>query len=290
MKKLKSISIFFLILSLFSCKENEKEKEFDSIFDKVIVYDYGRSIIGITYDIPLKFFFGGNEIASFRLYSMDKNLANGVYKYSDVKVIDYIPFNNYGSCSDKTFFKDKCKWGNNIITGGSVTVDKQEDKYTFIIDVTDNKGEQHYGKFSGKIKKEDWYEKSKTGGLFDIGLIWDSALQPNDGTYAFALQYNSGDANNEIQINARLITNNPTDATGIYQFENDGHCIYTNYPYEGSTAKMSQFIKFTGTIIVTRVNEPWKYKVDIDVVSEKGVAIKGSFDGCDMSLYGNWFE
>ncbi|MDR1544166.1 MAG: hypothetical protein LBS50_07160 [Prevotellaceae bacterium] len=277
--------VLLIVLSLFSCKE-----DIDITFDKAIIYNYGHSEIGITYDIPVKFFVKNKEIAYFRLYSMDENLANGIYNYSDVDVVNYIPFGYRANCSDKTFFKDRCKWNNNTITRGSVTVEKQNDKYTFIVNITDNKGVQHRGKFSGKVKKEDWYEKSKTGGLFNCADIWESYRQPNDGTFEFALQMNSGDTNNEIQLNATFIVNNPTDATGVYEFYNDVWCQYTNYPVQGSTARPNEFIQASGTIIITRVNEGWKYKVDVDVVSEKGVVIKGSFDGCDMRLWGNFFE
>jgi len=200
MKKTVIFSIFvFLIVLFVSCC---REREFDGTFDKVIIYEYGYSYMGLTYEIPVKFYADNKEIASFYLFSFDKYLESGVYNYTDSIVGTWHSFPD-SRYSNKTFFKGRCKWGNNIIKGGTVTVDRQDENYTFIVDIVDNKGEQHYGKFSGKVEKEDWYIKSEIGGIFCVAAFWETwgQGQPTDENYiGVNMQMDAGDIYNELKV------------------------------------------------------------------------------------------
>jgi len=97
-KIMKNIIIFtFVLFTLLSCKKE------DNI--RVIIYNYGRSPIGTTYDIPVKFIINDNEEALFHLYSYDQNLAEGIYQYNDKNIDDCTMWGPY-NCTDKTFFKN----------------------------------------------------------------------------------------------------------------------------------------------------------------------------------------
>jgi len=241
------------------------------MFDSVVIYNYGYSQLGLTYDVPVKFFFKNKEIAIFHLYSFCDNLESGTYTYLGKPAVSKgVPFFDYG-CSNKTFFKGECKWGDNIITGGTVTVDRQGDKYTLIVDVTDSKGEQHYGKFDGKVKKEDWYKKS-TLGLFNGVGIWESSMQV-EGYKVTAIQIDAGDTKNNLTISLSIIKpENNNGITGVHQvyynanrayaIENGlevcaNSCGYKNYPVEESLPYGVPSVQLqSGTITITRVNKP----------------------------------
>jgi len=291
---------FYLIILTSVCLFSCKPQRFNEIFDSVIIYDYGRSPIGTTYDVPVKFFFNNKEIATFHLYSFYSDLESGVYNYNDVKrSTNGIAFEKFG-CSNKTFFKGECKWGDNIITGGTVTVDKQGDKYTFIVDVVDNKGEQHYGKFNGKVKKEDWYKKSQTG-LFAAVTIGESLTQV-EGYKITVVQLDAGDTKNNLTVSISIIKpENNNGITGVHQVYYNAHiayaidnglevcnnwCSYKNYPVEDNLPYGVNFMELnTGTITVMRVNKPWKYEIDVDVVAANGYEIKGSYTGVTTNFF-----
>ena len=274
---------FYLIIVIFVCLYSCKSQIFDETFGSVIIYYYGHSGAGVTYDVPVKFFFNKKEIATFHLYSRSLDLESGVYNYSNELVGTQLSFIEVIG-ENKTFFKGDCKWGDNVITSGTVTVDRQGDKYTFIVDVTDNKGEHHYGKFSGKVKKEDWYTKS-TLGLFNGTTIWESEIQVGDDYKATAIQLDAGyyayTGAITLSVGFRIIRpKNDKVFEGVYRIGEsnmDGEwCSYKNYP-EGKTHSIIELT--TGTITITKVNEPWRYKIDVDAVAKNGYEIKGSFTG-----------
>jgi len=273
---------------------------FDGVFDNVVIYDYGHSQLGVTYDVPVKFFFNNEEMATFHLYSFYADLESGIYNCSDVMAqAMQIPFGETFKGVNKTFFKGDCKWGNNIITDGSVTVEKSGDKYTFIVDVTDNKGEHHYGKFNGKIKKENWHTKS-TLGLFNTVGISESLIQIEGYIVSF-IQLDAGYLikNDTETISVKLTVGldiikpeNNNGITGVHHvYEHAGreyaiangfdvcgnYCSYKDYPIKDNLPYGVQFMQLqSGTITITRVNEPYKYRVDVDVVAANGYKIKGS--------------
>jgi len=294
----------YLILLMFVCLYSCKEQKFEEEFDSVVIYDYGNSQLGVTYDVPVKFFFNGKEIATFHLYSFSPNLESGIYICSDETAAAYqVAFSPEFKGVNKTFFKGDCKWENNIITGGSVTVDKQGDNYTFIVDVVDNTGKQHYGKYSGKVQKEDWYVKSEIGGIFcSVGFV-EGYFQPIDINYiGVRMQMDAGDIYNRLSVSLGFLlhiedsditrvyhinpnpTGNPNNATdGVYS----NFCIYKNYPAEGDNSGAFGINLTSGTITISRVNEKWQYRIDVDVIAENGYQIKGCFNGGEIKLFGN---
>jgi len=277
---------FYLIILILACFYSCKP-QFDEMFDEVIIYNYGYSQVGLTYNVPVKFFFNNKEIATFHLYSFSPDLESGVYNYYDKFVVVEQPFVEFKGVN-KTFFKGDCKWGDNIITDGSVTVEKQGDNYTFIVDVTDNKGERHYGKFSGNVKKENWHTKS-TLGLFSSLILKDASDVVQIEGYKITTMYvDAGYSNRDgwaaLSVGVYVIRpENENVFEGVYHIGEgilQGWYISNNYPVnDGSPFSAISKPLRSGTITITKVNKQWRYKVDVDVVDENGYEIKGSFTG-----------
>ena len=287
----------FIVLFV-SCEQ----KEFGSKFDKAVIYEYGYSYMGLTYEIPVKFYFNNKEIASFYLFSFDKYLESGVYNYTDVVVGTWHAFPE--SCySNKTFFKGRCKWGDNIVTGGTIIVERRGEEHIITVDVVDNTGEQHYAVFSGKVHKENWHTKSEIGGIFCSAVFWEGWEQPADENYkGVIMQMDAGDIYNNLRVSLGFLLNKNSDITGTYHINPNAKgyissavdgvyqntCGYKNYPVEGHTLQYSVDTGLvSGTIIISRVNEQWRYRIDVDVVAKNGFEIKGCFNGGEICLFGN---
>ena len=263
----------FIIFTFLSCKEDET-------IEKVIIYDYGRSEIGTTFDIPIKFIIDEKTEAIFRLYSYDQNLEAGIYQYNDKDVKDcrmWGPFN----CKDKTFFKDRCKWGSSYVTGGYVSVEKEGEIYTFVVSVQTTDGIWHDWQYNGKVKKQDWHEKSKIKGMFvELGLDdyknKSPYLYPNYTGGVTMLSVEGGDASYCIRFFFIYMHENPDTPTGTYSITGDNiiQRIYLKSIFSDTYTYL-----VSGTFTVTRVDKPHKYRVDIDVVDENGRVIQGCFDG-----------
>ena len=277
---------FYLIILILACFYSCKP-QFDEMFDEVIIYNYGYSQVGLTYNVPVKFFFNNKEIATFHLYSFSPDLESGVYNYYDKFVVVEQPFVEFKGVN-KTFFKGDCKWGDNIITDGSVTVEKQGDNYTFIVDVTDNKGERHYGKFSGNVKKENWHTKS-TLGLFSSLILKDASDVVQIEGYKITTMYvDAGYSNRDgwaaLSVGVYVIRpENKNVFEGVYHIGEgilQGWCSYKGYPVDDGSPYGVQLMGLeTGTITITKVNQHWRYRIDVDVVARNGYNIKGSFTG-----------
>jgi len=276
---------YFLFATLFlvSCREPEPKEDYN-----VILYYYGRSNLGMTYEVPIRFHSDGKEIAFFVLYSLSPDLENGVYNYNDSIYPSCQSFPDFAFI-DKTFYKGVCKWKNNIITGGTVTVDRQGDNYTFIIDVTDYKGENHKATFTGKVKKENYHQQSKINGIFAAADIFNdknhwSHVLPADYSggvtwlnihYGYVLYWN--------KVNIMYLHPNPNDFTGVYYINPNANGIYNpdsyiiQNLYEKGFGSENTYQLVSGTITVTRVDKPWSFKIDVDVVASDGNLIQGTF-------------
>jgi len=283
MKKI--IYFIFIVFTFLSCEDKDIEK--------VIIYDYGRSEIGTTFDIPIKFIIDDKTEAIFRLYSYDQNLEAGLYQYNDKNVDDcrmWGPFN----CKNKTFFKNRCKWGDKYVVDGYVSVEKEGDIYTFVVGVQTTDGIWHNWQYSGKVKREDWYKKSNIGGMFcNLGVI--NAIN-NPGTPrplpegylgATLLGIESGDVYNCIRIFLKYMHPESDNPTGTYSITGNDiiqRIYYTTFLGFNSIKLVS------GTFTITQVDKPHKYRVDIDVIDENGRVIQGCFDGGDLhGDYGTYY-
>jgi len=269
----------FVLFTLLSCKKE------DNI--RVIIYNYGRSEIGTTFDIPVKFIIDDKTEAIFRLYSYDQNLAEGIYQYNDKDIHDCRMWGPY-NCTDKTFFKNRCKWGDKYVTDGYVSVEKESEIYTFVVGVQTTDGVWHNDyQYIGKVKRENWKTKSDVGGMF-CALDITNAIN-NPGTpHPLPQGYNgatmlcvaTGDIYYGITFFLKYMHPEFDDPTGTYSITGNDiiQKIYTpNVTGFGTSIKL-----VSGTFTVTRVNKPWKFRVDIDVVDEKGRVIQGCFDGGEL--------
>jgi len=225
----KFIIFIFVLFTLFSCKKEPKGD-----FESVTLYNYGRSKIGTTYDIPLKFIVNSTkEEVLFRLYSLDPNLAEGIYNYTDKDINDCRIWGPY-NCTDKTFFKNRCKWGSSYIVDGYISVEKNKDIYTFVIGVYTQDGKLHTGQYEGKVQKKDWYEKSKIGGMFaTLGVIdyknFPPYLYPNYSGGVTMLGVQAGNSYYGLSFFILYMHENPNNPIGTYSITSDNviQKIYT---------------------------------------------------------------
>ncbi|MDR0830224.1 MAG: hypothetical protein LBN95_08980 [Prevotellaceae bacterium] len=261
----KYVFIFFLSIYCFSCKQ-----EINNEFDKVILYYYGRSPIGTTFEVPVQFYNSGKEIASFTLYSYNADLENGIYKYNDTTYagINWVRNSYY---VDKTFYKGLCKWGDKIITDGSVTVTKENNTYTFIVDVIDNTGKKHTGKFKGNVTKENKYPQSEIKGKFAEVYVADTGWQ---GAHKLMIGLEGGDTFYSLKIYYSVPCEEmPNDIVGVYQINNG----IQSSKYWCDILNRNMINLADGQITVSRDNN--KYKIDVDVTDVNGYRIQECFDG-----------
>ena len=253
--------------------------------------------MGYTYEVPIRFFYpNGKEMAFFILYSTDKDLKEGVYKYNDV----FVPNTSWDFdivYSNFTFFKGKCRWEGLNIIDGDVTVKKNNDEYEFILYVKDVTGEYHAAIFNGKVKKEKYETQSKIGGVFADASLDNRVGDPWAGPVGLPSNYNGGNTSLTLQagemndgyiVSMHYLHPNKNDPTGTYYmnpnangYYKPGEIIYQNdCSYNITYANSRQLV--SGSITITRVNKPHKFRIDVDVTDEKGGHIQGCFDGGAM--------
>lgn len=290
---MKKILYLFLIIVCVSCCKPEIN---NNTFTDVTLYYYGYSNMGYTYEVPLRFYKDGKVEAFFILYSVDKDLKSGVYHYNDVFEPNADTWNDTIVYSNFTFFKGKCHWGNNIITEGAVTVERKNDEYTFLICAIDNKGEAHIGKYQGKVKKQNFEKQSKIGGVFAAASLSDAndpwlrpiGLPSDYAGGATMVQVEAGERYDGYTVNMMYLHPDKNDPTGTYYvnpdadgYYHEGEIVYQNYCLYKLliTTWLDTKILASGTITITRVNKPWKFRIDVDVTDKEGGHIKGFFDG-----------
>jgi len=292
---------FYFLFALFVFVSCNKPYN-DNTFTDVTLYYYGYSGMGYTYEVPVRFFINKKVEAFFILYSIDKDLKEGVYNYNDVFVPN-LGMWDYGNIvfTNFTFFKGKCKWKDNIITDGFVTVERNGNNYTFIIDVTDNTGAIHTGKYQGKVKKENFEIQSKIGGVFALASVENRIGDPWAGPVGLPSSYSggntwvqveAGEKNDGYMVNMLYLHPDKNDPTGTYYvnpnangYYREGEIVYQNLcSYNISQTNTRQLL--SGSITITRVDKPWKFRIDVNVTDEDGGHIQGCFDGVDMWLSG----
>jgi hypothetical protein len=138
-------------------------------------------------------------------------------------------------------------------------------------------------------------------GLFIAVTMGESSTQVQ-GYNITTIQLDAGDKYAIITTSLTIIKpENDNGITGIYQVYptqgveyaiNNGlnllhsWCSYQDYPVEEDSRYGVRFKQLnSGTITITRVNEAWKYKIDVDVIAVNGYEIKGSFNGEHMYFF-----
>ena len=278
--------ILFYILTFFTFLSCEKKPKGD--FQSVILYNYGRSEIGTTYDVPLKFIVNSTkEEVLFHLYSFDPNLEAGIYTYNDRDRFDCRMWGPY-NCTNMTFYQNRCKWGNKYITDGYVYVERDGDIYTFVVSAQTADGNWQDWQYNGKVKRQDWHEKSNIGGMFahlsvDDARNFPAVPRPLPQGYngATMLAFLAGDADYGIAFFLKYMHENPNSPTGTYSVVGNHMIQDIYYPYSSERINPKHLV--SGTFTVTRIDKPHKYRVDIDVVDENGRVIQGCFDGGDLT-------
>ena len=284
---MKRILFFSLVISciLNSCKEKEPQG------NNVTLYYYGYSGMGYTYEVPLRFYDGNELVGFFILYSTDKDLKEGIYKYNDKFVESYDIWNFETSYLDFTFFKNKCKWGDKYVTDGYVYVEKEGEIYTFVVSVQTADGIWHDWQYSGKVKKEIFETQSEVGGFFAVahlmnhldnlpGRPWGLPSDYSGGNTW--VQVEAGTLNQSYIVNIQYTHPDANDPTGTYYINPNANGYYQEgeNAYQNLCSYGYSYINLvSGFITITRVDKPHKFKIDVDVTDINGGHIQGSWDG-----------
>jgi len=284
MKRLIFFSVITLSFILNSCNK-------ETIEDRVILYYYGYSGMGYTYEVPVRFYVG-DTVVFFILYSTDKNLKEGIYKYNEKIVVDADIWNDDIAYTDLTFFKNKCTWGSSNITDGYVSVEKDGEIYTFVIGVQTTNGVWHNWQYQGKVKKEKYKIQSEVGGFFAVAHLtntdnyWERPFGlPSDYNGGMSwVQVEAGSTIKGYMVNMLYLHPNVNDPTGTYYvnpnangYYQEGESAYQNICEYNKNFNGIQLA--SGYITITRVNKPYKFKIDVDVTDINGRHIQGSWDG-----------
>ena len=109
------------------------------------------------------------------------------------------------------------------------------------------------------------------------------------GGITWVIVYNRYDRLSDIKINIIYRHPDPNDFTGVYHINPNANGLYNpdSYMIQNIYEKSLDSIYWlvSGTLTVTRVDKPWSFKIDVDVVSENGEVIQGSFDGGSVCFY-----
>jgi len=283
MKKI--IYLFLLLITLFSCKKEPKG-------NSVTLYYYGYSGMGYTYEVPVRFYKGNELVGFFILYSTDKDLKEGIYKYNDKFVESYDIWNSETSYLDFTFFKNKCKWGDKYVTDGYVAVEKKDNIYTFVVSAQTSDGVWHNDyQYVGKVKKEKFETQSNVGGFFAVAHLTNT---DNYWERPFGLPSDYNGGMSWVQVEAGTVSKcyivsmlythpDANDPTGTYYINPNANGYYqvgeNAYQNDCSYNGLTYIDLASGSITITRVNKPQKFKIDVDVTDINGRQIQGSWDG-----------
>ena len=101
-------------------------------------------------------------------------------------------------------------------------------------------------------------------------------------------QLDAGDLNKFIMVGFLFSHSNVNDPTGTYNINpNANGYFYSDINvYQNSLIIVSNhwynwesYHLISGTFTITRVNKPWKFRIDVDAIAENGWVIKGCYDG-----------
>ncbi|MDR0829633.1 MAG: hypothetical protein LBN95_05940 [Prevotellaceae bacterium] len=280
--------IYFLIFVSFilnSCKQ----PDLDNTFSKVEATYFGRTEIGTTFETTLDFYNGEKKEATIVLWSFVQDIESGVYIICpDIMTTT---FGYKGVYLNNTFSRTKCKWNEQLITGGTITVSKDKNTYTFILDLIDNKGNNHKGKYNGKVSVIDKSDTSPYNGMFVDAFVHTCAWYgecPSVGGLTY-MGITAGDCtflgtyDKSYVRKISMVFTQPDidDPTGTYNFADN--CFQHKYVQYSRDGIFPMYQIVSGTLTIERVDKSYKFKICVDYVDETGDKVSGCFDGGLMS-------
>lgn len=266
--------LLFVLLSgvlLISCEKERGE------ITSVELYYKGRTVLHSTFHVPLKFYSKDGLVLDMLLWSLDSTLENGRYTICPDK-----PSDSWGDKGhiNKTFSRDACFWRGELIKDGYIDVQRDGDTYSFDINLTDAKGENHVAQYSGKVANKRSSEITPYLGFFD-SLCLEKTSEVNQEHQSVDVYYMSlttGDGQNVYyrQLWFYFTPKSLGSPEGYYNVESDNIDLEGTYVYRDVLT--TQIIPIvSGTFKITRTNSYPPYRVDIDVMTKDGERIKGDY-------------
>ncbi len=267
----KTLFVLFAGVLLLSC---EKEPKITTI-DSVELYYRGRTPLHSTFNVPLKFYSKGELVLDMLLWSLDSTLESGRYTICPDK-----PSNGWGDKGyvSKTFSRNACYWRGELIVDGYVDVQNNGNTYSFDISITDAKGKNHQAQYSGEvINKRSSQITPYLGFFFDLALEKSKRNQEGEYVDVFEMFLTTGDGLDVYyrQLYFVFIPESSASPEGDYNVENSHMlraCVYMGHM---PTAPALDVV--SGAFSITRTGTYPPYRVDIDVFTEEGERIKGSY-------------
>ncbi len=267
--------IYFILFAgvlLISC---EKEPKITTI-DSVELYYRGRTVLHSTFHVPLKFYSEGELVLDMLLWSLDSTLESGRYTICPDEMSGGWYEKGY---VNKTFSRDACRWRGELIKDGYVDVLHDGDTYTFDINLIDAKGKNHTVQYSGNvINKQSPQITDYLVFFYELILDKTKALnQENEEVDVFDMFLTTGDWL-EVYYRQLFIVFIPESLESPeenYNVENSN--VLHAYVNKELVPKDPIISITSGTFSITPTNSNPPYRVDVDVMTEDGEHIRGSY-------------
>lgn len=258
--------VLFTGVLLISCEKEPKATTIDS----VELYYRGRTALHSTFHVPLKFYSEGELVLDMLLWSLDSTLESGRYTICPDKISDGW---GYKGNVNKTFSRDVCRWRGELIVDGYVDVENNGDTYSFDINLTGAKGKKHQAQYSGEVISKRSSEITKYLGFFH-SLSLEKSNSFNRDHYQMSLVTGDLLGVYHRQLWFFFVPESMVSPEGSYNVENN--YVFNAYVYRGDSDFTTVPI-IDGIFTITSTNSHPPYRVDIDVMTEDGERIRGSY-------------
>ncbi len=285
MKKI--ILIIIATLSLFSCEKDTNQD--DSV--SIELYYYGRSILYYTFEIPVKIYEGDKVVLDLVLWSMDSTLAEGKYTICPQGSTGSWP--SMKECVTNTYSYTRSYLEGSLVTGGDIEVSKSGDMYSFAVNLKNEEGKNLSKTYTAKVTNKISSKQSPHQGFFsDLDLT--QLPEKNHMKANTTMCLIAGDYLNVYgrQIWFAFCHTDKEDPTGRYTIGESN--VKRAYHFMGGANPTDTYIQIvSGWFEVKRrdklikpstgLHRYIKFTVDVDVMTEAGEHLKGSYINGDYS-------
>jgi len=275
---------------------------FVNTLDTAFLWYKGRSSIGISYQHSVIFFKKNNtglqQDLHFLFNTSTPEIENGVYTPPAIYRGEIAgTFTRSGS-----YYRQQN--GNYLyISDGTVTIEKKDNIYTFIIDVTDEQGNNYKEQYRGGVLYFDDSGNNPRKGMFvdseihQCNGVIPSILHTPTGLMNFVnderlawLTMSCGDNYSGIQLDFAFSVFDVNDISGTYNIEEP--YFYRGVAYYKAPNNAGKSVEITsGSVKLTRVFDEqwWKFRIEVNITNAEGNTINEEFNGGSQSVFGFGF-
>ena len=279
--------IFYTLLLCFILVSCQKEHFGIALSKAEAVYN-GRTDFGYTFETRLDFYTKDKQDIMVIIWGREQELKDGVYTVCpNIETGGGYDFPTvYGKYVDSTFM---CRWDGTLVTGGTVTVKKEDKKYTFILDMVGG-GKSLQGEYSGKLSVTDKSGTNPVKGLFASAYLscQDETSPYYDCKRFLLMSTGNGISPQTYPQYADLAYQRyicwyfpfPDDPVGTYDLTDPRFCqvmIWRDNILLYDPIADSKVV--SGTLTIERVNRQSRYKICVDYIDDRGEHLAGCFDG-----------